>query len=259
MTRVLAIMIAAALVGGGCGGKKPGLGARMKNALFPPPASTLVARVAGDHADERREALQALAADKKARTVPSVVKIFCAVARNPKEEPLVRAAAVRGLGLMEGQGVLETLSQVAVDDSNHYVRADAAVALGCQGKTEGLGALVEALNADPSADVRLEAAEALRHFKDAAAAEALAAALADRDIAVARKAWESLRYMTGQDLPRRSQAWIEFLASAEDPFAAYGRSPRLPKGESKRPHFTKGIGEFVEGLFRKDPLEVELE
>ena len=124
---------------------------------------------------------------------------------------------------------------------------------------EGMSAVVQALGNDSSIDVRIKSAEALRRFAQTEAAETLVATLGDREVAVAHKAWESLRYMTGQDLPREQQAWTDYLASAEQPFARYGKAPGLPKGKSQRPHLTKGLGAFFGGLFKKDPLEAELE
>ena len=67
------------------------------------------------------------------------------------------------------------------------------------------------------------------------------------------------RPITGQDLPRTPEVWTEYFASAEQPFARYGKAPKLPKGENLRPHLRTGLGEFFRSLFKKDPLEAELE
>ena len=259
MTRRLAIvMTAGALLVGGCGGKNPSLDEWIKSTLLPTPTSAKIVLVASHLPDERREALQAIAKDRKALKEESVVKLFCHVARTDKDA-LVRGAAVRGLVGMEGQNVLETLTHVAANDAVPHVRADAVRALGARVPPEGMAAVAGVLNGDSDADVRIAAAEALRHFRQKEAAETLVATLSDRNLTVAQKAWESLRYMTGQDLPRDGQAWTAYLASAEQPFARYGKAPPLPKGESQRPHLTKGLGEFFRGLFKKDPLEAELE
>ncbi len=259
MTRGVAIvMMVGALLVGGCGGKKPSLDEWVKSKLLPMPTSAKVALVQSDLPDERREALQAIAKDRRALKEESVVELFCLVARSD-EDALVRGAAVRGLARMEGRNVLETLAHVVTNDKDHYVRADAVRALGGCVSPEGMAAVAGVLKSDSDVDVRIAAAETLRQFRDKTAAEALAETVADRDIAVARTAWESLRYMTGQDLPRQGQAWTEYLASAEQPFARYGKAPGLPKGKSQRPRFTKGISEFFKGLFKKDPLEAELE
>jgi len=293
VTRRLAILVMAGmLLGAGCSGGNPSLDTWVKSKLLPMPTSARVILVQSHLPDERREALQAIAKDRKALKEESVIALFCLVAVTDAD-PLVRAAAVRGLAKMENRGVriegtdggnedstlrkllknypgadangdgkldvLETLAYAAVNDSDHHVRADAAESLGRRVPPEGMPALVQALTNDSSVDVRIRAAEALRQFREKDAAEILVATLADRDLAVGQKAWESLRYMTGQDLPRDAQAWTEFLASAEQPFARFGKAPSLPKGENRRPHLTKGVGQFVRDLFTKDPLEAELE
>jgi len=292
VTRGLAIlMTAGALLAGGCGGKNPSLDEWIKSTVLPTPTSAEVILVQSHLPDERREALQTIAKDRKALKEESVIALFCLVAMTDAD-PLVRGAAVRGLAKMENQGVriggsdggtettlqklvsdypgadsngdgkldvLETLSYVAVNDKDHHVRTDAVEALGRRVPPEGMPAVVEALQKDTRSDVRIMAAEALRRFRDTDAARTLVATLNDRDLAVGQKAWESLRYMTGQDLPRTPEAWTEYFASAEQPFARYGKAPKLPKGENLRPHLRTGLGEFFRSLFKKDPLEAELE
>jgi hypothetical protein len=83
-------------------------------------------------------------------------------------------------------------------------------------------------------------------------------ALDDSSLIVSRKAWESLRYMTGQNMPRKAQAWGDFLASSENPFELFGKPPPMPKGENQRPQFTRGPAEFIRDLFKADAQEEEL-
>ncbi len=285
------LMTVAALLACGCGGKKPSIDTWIKSKLFPMPTSARVILVQSHLPDERREALQTIAKDRKALKEESVIALFCLVAVTD-DDPLVRGAAVRGLAGMQDQGVrvnapetgpetaldrvlrdylgadangdgklgvLETLAYAVVNDADAHVRAEAVESLGRRVPPEGMSAVVQALGNDSSLDVRIKSAESLRRFAQSEAAETLVATLGDREVAVAHKAWESLRYMTGQDLPREQQAWNDYLASAEQPFARYGKAPGLPKGKSQRPHLTKGLGAFFGGLFKKDPLEAELE
>jgi len=147
---------------------------------------------------------------------------------------------------------------VATRDESPYVRIDAARSLGQQKDAGAAAPLMEVLRADRMADVRVAAAEALRNFKDKAAAKALVTALDDSSLAVSRKAWESLRYMTGQNMPRKGEAWQDFFTNAGDPFASYGKPPPMPKGENQRPQFTRGPGEFIRDLFAADVNEAEL-
>jgi len=252
----VALAMAALVLAGGCGGQSGGQ--RFKEWLSPTPTVVQIGRLRSEQADERREAAQAVAANREARQDPSVVKIFCLLARSD-EDPMVRSAAARGLADMESEEVVPALSQVAASDRSPYVRCDAVASLARQAKPECVPPLVRTVQDDSSADVRTAAAASLRQFKDVAAAKALVAALDDSSLGVARKAWESLRYMTGQNLPRQAQPWDDFLASTEEPFAAYGQPPPMPKGENQRPHFTKGPMDFIKGLFAKDVREAELQ
>ena len=254
MNRLVMAAASAALLVAGCGGQG---GQSWKDRLFPPPVGTLLLKVESDKAGERREALQAIAADSGARKLASVVKVFCLVAKTDKE-PLVRSAAVRGLADMEGGDVSPTLGAVATRDDSPYVRMDACRALACQKDAAAAAPLAEVLCGDRMADVRVAAAEALRNFKDKGALKTLVAALDDSSLAVSRKAWESLRYMTGQNMPRKADAWNDFLAGSEDPLDQYGKPPPMPKGENQRPQFIRGPAEFIRDLFAPDVNEAEL-
>jgi len=248
-----------ALAAAGCGGgQEKDVTAYLHDLLFPPTTAERVIQVESRLADNRREALQKIARDKQARQIESVVKLYCLVARTDKD-PMVRAAAVRGLAEMKGEPVVPALCHVLTTDKDAFVRTDAATSLSRHDDPLAMEALIEALKGDASVDVRVAAAESLRAFRAKRAAAALADATECRDLAVAYNAWLSLRYMTGQDLPRRAAPWTAFLATSAAPFADYGDPPRLPKGESQRPQFTSGIGDFFRGLFAKDPLEAELE
>jgi len=226
--------------------------------LFPRPLGARVVELENENPDVRRKAVEAVAKSGKTETVPSLGRLLCLVARNDRDA-MVRSAAVQALGDVNGEGVLETLSEVLARDENPYVRTDAAEALGRHAAPETARALVGVMQSDSSVDVRLAAEDALRNFKDRSAAEALVNGLGKSDVAEVQKCWESLRYMTGQDLPREPAAWDAFLKSAEDPFARHGRPPPLPKGQSQRPRITKGVGDFFKGLFEKDVRESELE
>ncbi len=248
--------ILAGVLAAGCEG--PSLDQRIKSTLNPEPMTAVVDRINSNNPDERREALEASAADRDTRAIPKMVEIFCVKAKTDTD-PMVRSAAVRGLGQMQGEEVAPSLAFVLAGDGSPYVRADAAVALGRQAKPECMAPLAKALAADRTSDVRVVAAEALRHFKDPAAAKALVAALADPSLAVDQKAWESLRYMTGQNLVRQAPAWEEFLASSADPFAGYGHAPPMPEEPNQRPRLLQGPLDLFRGFFDKDPNEAELQ
>jgi HEAT repeat protein len=239
----------------GCGGTSADQW--FKERLWPPTPATRVSQLESPNADQRREALRVLAAGKNTQAIPSVVTIFCTLAKTDKD-PTVRDMAVQGLAGMQGDAVLETLTAVAASDRSPYVRREAVMALGRRVPPEGAQAIIKTLKEDSSVDVRLAAAEALSRFREKAAAEALVAALEDSDLGVATRAWEGLRYMTGQNLPREVQAWAEFMVSADDPFTLYGKPPPMPRGVNQRPTFTKGPAQFIRNLFAKDVLDAEM-
>jgi hypothetical protein len=250
---IVFVLLACAVAG--CGGKTADQW--FKERFSPPTTATRIAQLESLKADERREALQVLAADKSATAIPSVVTIFCTLARTDKD-PAVRDAAVHGLAGMQGDAVLETLTAVATGDRSPYVRREAIVSLGRRVPPEGAAAMIKALKEDSSVDVRLAAAENLSRFREKVAAGALVAVIEDNDVGVATRAWASLRYMTGQNLPRQRQAWADFLVSADDPFVLYGKPPPPPRGANQRPTFTKGPGQFIKNLFEKDVHEAEM-
>jgi len=252
MAPALAIVLAA------CGCESGSADRWLKEQLNPPPTSARVVQIEGQQADARREAVTAVAVDRSMWAVPSVVKLFTLVATTDAD-PMVRSAAVRGLVNMQGDGIAEALSSVLLRDKNAFVRCDAAHALGNRMPPEGEQALITALSSDTSSDVRLAAAEELHNFQDKAAADALVAALRDHNVAIAYRAWEGLRYMTCEDLPREEAPWKEFFVSTENPFADYGKPPLMPQGANRRPVLTQGLTDFFNGLFAKDIRQAELE
>jgi hypothetical protein len=254
--RIAPSVLLVMLLAPGCG--KQTADQWLKEKLFPPTPAQRVLELESPRADVRREAVLAIEARTDTHKIASVVRLMCLLAKSDPD-PMVRASACRVLGRMKGEDVVRTLSLIVSKDRDDYVRTDAAAALGRQGAPEGLPALAGALQNDKDVDVRVAAAEGLRFIRSKEAAEALAAGVASTDIAVARRCWESLRYMTGQDLPCQGEPWTTYLAAAENPLAGYGKPPAMPKGASQRPQFTQGIGQFVGGLFKRDVHEVELE
>jgi hypothetical protein len=250
----------------------------IKERMNPVSLTARLADIENEQPDVRREALTVLAADRTSRADPEVVKLFCLMARHRVDifkqvspltgkqveirvdtDPMVRSAAVRGLAYMDGEGVVDTIADSLLHDKNVFVRCDAAQALGSRVPAEGAAALIEAVKNDTSTDVRVAAAESLRQFQNKAAADALVDAVQDADIAIAMRSWESLRFMTGQDLPRETVAWRDFFATTESPFAAYGKPPPMLPGDNQRPMLKTGLSDFFNGLFRKDIRQAELD
>ena len=66
-------------------------------------------------------------------------------------------------------------------------------------------------------DVRIAAAEALRHYRDLGVARVLAGALSGRDFSIAWQSRRSLAIMTGADHGYDERRWLEFLTGPESP------------------------------------------
>ncbi len=102
------------------------------------------------------------------------------------------------------------------------IREQALQALGVNGNPIAVDQLVKVLNEFPvdgtdkdkqnELNQRIYAARALAHFPQYQAAEALVSVLRkEQDVALRNRATESLRAITGQELPPDAQAWADFL------------------------------------------------
>ena len=80
----------------------------------------------------------------------------------------------------------------------------------------GLVKIVE--NTDDNHDVRIAAADALKHYHKVEVARSLANTLGGRDFGVAWQAHETLIYPTGQDMRYDEAAWLAYLTGPEKPF-----------------------------------------
>jgi HEAT repeat protein len=102
------------------------------------------------------------------------------------------------------------------------IQEQALQALGVNGNPVAVDLLVRILKAPPGTgpsgdkqndlNQRICAARALGHFPQYQAAEALVSALrTEQDVALRDRATESLRQITGKDLPANAEAWADFL------------------------------------------------
>jgi hypothetical protein len=102
------------------------------------------------------------------------------------------------------------------------IQEQALQALGVNGNPVAVDLLVRILKAPPGSgpsgdkqndlNQRIYAARALAHFPQYQAAEALISVLrTEQDVALRDRATESLREITGQDLPVNAEAWSEFM------------------------------------------------
>jgi len=122
-----------------------------------------------------------------------------------------RAAAVHTLGAM-GDARRAGPLRKRLRDASWTVRREAVAALAALKAEDAAGDIAERLR-DPHWSVRAAAADALSVFTNEKPIEALVAALDDSHWIVARRAHQSLRKLTGQDIPNKPQRWRAWLES----------------------------------------------
>jgi hypothetical protein len=141
------------------------------------------------------------------------IKGYAILARNGGDFTL-RAAGIRALNRCRAKGYtvlfLESLS-----DDQPLVRLEAADALANIPDPEAIPLLLIHMGADaePSSDVRIECAEALRNFHTTEVMRALVNELDDTEFGVAWQARQSLELLTGQDFRYDAKAWLNYLAA----------------------------------------------
>ena len=129
----------------------------------------------------------------------------------------VRAAAVRALNWARDRSAVPVFI-ASLNDSNELIRWEAAKALSNVPDPSAVEPLTRALNnPGESKNVRIAAADALRHYHNLTVARTLVNTLDGKDFGVAWQARESLHAMTGSDLQYNASAWLIFLTSDKSP------------------------------------------
>ena len=133
-------------------------------------------------------------------------------------DPLVRAVAVRALNRSRDAGATDVFI-TALNDTSELVRLEGAKALVNLPDVNAVPGLLKLVNKlDEPRDVRLAAAEALKHYKQLDVARALVSRLNERDFGVAWQARRSLRHMTQSDFAYNEASWLEYFTGPEKPF-----------------------------------------
>ena len=135
----------------------------------------------------------------------------------------VRAMAIRALNICRDKPSTP-IFVTGLNDENESIRLESAKALANLPDRAAIPALVDRLNgAHPvldrgetvsvseTRDVRIAAADALRHYKELEVEHALADALGAPEFGIAWQAHQSLMEMTGKDLKYSEGAWLELL------------------------------------------------
>jgi hypothetical protein len=169
-----------------------------------------------DNPDARRQGVYAIASHDWGQVEP-YTKRYRQIAQSDPD-PTVRAAAMRALNASRDRAAVPVLVAGLLDNSP-AVRLLAAKALSNipdPSAVDGLSRTVG--NQVEQKDVRIAAAEALRHYKTIGVARVLAGTLGGRDFGVAWQARWSLRILTGKDFRYDERAWLEYLTGPSKPF-----------------------------------------
>jgi hypothetical protein len=167
-------------------------------------------------ADERRKGINQLVTWTFARKPPYTTR-YEQIAVQDKDW-LVRATAIRALNRSRDTQATGIFIK-ALDDPNDVVRLEAAKALANVPDPKAVPALVKIVDdRQQNRDVRIAAADAMRHYKQLEVARALVITLGQRDFGVAWQSRQSLVTLTGKDLRYDEAAWLAYLASPGKPF-----------------------------------------
>jgi hypothetical protein len=167
--------------------------------------------------DERRQGITRLSARAWGRREPYTTR-YAQIAQFDANH-LVRAAAVRALNRSRDASQTDLFIR-RLSDESYLVRLEAAKALSNipdQAAIPGLLKVVQ--NESEHPDVRIAAADALRHYRTLQVGRVLISLLSSRNFGIAWQANQSLQVITGRNFKYDQSAWLEYVTSAETPFS----------------------------------------
>ena len=173
-------------------------------------------RMESESADLRVRGINELA-DHDWGLKPPYTERYEQIAKNDPDY-LVRATAIRALN----RARLKEATPIFIDALSApqaKVRLEGAKALVNVPDDRAVTPLLKLLTTtDEDKDVRIAAADALRHYKRLDVARALAATLSEREFGVAWQSRRSLRKMTGADYAYSEPAWLDYFVGSQKPF-----------------------------------------
>jgi HEAT repeat protein len=222
MTHRLALVLSAACLLGGCGTTQKikndfgDFAGRIWDMATNNTASSQAKKMEDPYfPDERREGIAKLSNRNFGRGEPYTQR-YQQIAQTD-DDYLVRAAAIRALNRARDQSATPIFVN-ALSAKEPQVRLEAAKALANVPDAAAVGPLLRLTgDANENKDVRIAAADALRHYRRNEVARALVALLNDRDFGVSWQARQSLRALTGRDLQYDEAAWLALLSGNENP------------------------------------------
>jgi HEAT repeats len=167
--------------------------------------------------DERREGINQLV-ERDYGKRPPYTDQYANIARDDSDF-LVRATAIRALNRSRHRESTPVFVN-ALGDAHELVRLEAAKALVNMPDEKAVPGLIKLVtNPQENRDVRIAAAEALKHYRNIDAARALVGTLAGREFGLAWQAHKSLVRITGKDLRYDEAAWLTYIANPDRPFS----------------------------------------
>jgi hypothetical protein len=168
--------------------------------------------------DERRKGINKLVESDFGRRDPYTKRYAQIASTDP--DFLVRATAIRALNRSRYRPATPVFIEALKDkDAHAMVRLEAAKALANIPDPNAATALVDTINnAAEDRDVRIAAADALKHYKQIDVARALASKLRGNDFGLAWQSRKSLENLTGRDLRYDQTAWFAYLSGPTKPF-----------------------------------------
>jgi hypothetical protein len=145
-------------------------------------------------------------------------KRYGEIARNDPDW-LVRATALRAMNRARYQAGTPIYIEALQKDDNARVRLEAAKALANIPDPAAAEPLMKVVtNVGEDKDVRIAAADALKHYRKLDVGRALVSQLGNtNDFGVAYRSRQSLEQLTGRDLRYDEAAWIAFLTGPAKP------------------------------------------
>ena len=197
----------------------------VKEKLFGPSPRQMVAMAFDPNdADRRREGITLLSERSWGLREPHLKGFALMLAADP--DPSVRSASARALGKAGDPKYLPDLTiALARRGQDETVRCDCAVALNTVIGDFAIDVLAKHAVEDKSADVRVNCARALRHYRKQKVVRALVMCLSDRAFEVRHEARQSLVVLVGADHGYEPEDWAAVTGVELPPAPAQTHKP----------------------------------
>lgn len=171
-----------------------------------------------DVPDVRRQGINGLS-DRDFGRKPPYTTRYEQIARSSEAGPLVRATALRALNRSRDASAIPLFIR-GLSDPAPQVRLESAKALGNMPDPEAVAPLMARVqNATEDKDIRIAAADALRHYSRLDVARMLVGLLNEGEFSIAWQSRRSLHTITGQDHRYDQAAWLAYLTNPDKPLS----------------------------------------